>query len=70
LPGEIVRAARLRDGEQVDIEALTDTIVIRRIEPAMTLEAVFNGKTAQEWRALYAGAFDWGPDIGCEAVDE
>jgi hypothetical protein len=24
----------------------------------------------EEWRAAYAGAFDWGPDVGREVVEE
>jgi antitoxin component of MazEF toxin-antitoxin module len=70
LPGEIVRAARLRDGERIEIEAQADTIVIRRLEPAVTLESLFQGKTPEEWRAAYSGAYDWGPDIGGEIVEE
>jgi antitoxin MazE len=70
LPGEIVRAAHLREGERIEIESQADTIVIRRLEPAVTLEEVFHGKTATEWRAAYAGAYDWGPDIGREIIDE
>jgi antitoxin MazE len=70
LPGEIIRAVPLRDGDDVEIEAKADTIVIRRREPAVTLAGLFQGRTAEEWRAVYAGAYDWGPDIGCEVVEE
>ena len=28
------------------------------------------GKTAEEWRRAYAGAYDWGPDVGRESVEE
>ena len=35
-----------------------------------TLRELFHGKTPEEWRAAYAGAFDWGPDLGREAVEE
>jgi antitoxin MazE len=69
-PGEIIRAVPLYDGEGVAIEAKADTIVIRRLEPAVTLAGLFQGKTAEEWRAVYAGAYDWGPDIGREVVEE
>ena len=24
----------------------------------------------REWRAAYAGAYDWGPDVGRERVEE
>ncbi len=69
LPGEIVRASHLRDGERIEIEAQSDTIVIRRLNPVVTLDEMFQGKTAEEWRALYAGAYDWGPDVGSEIIE-
>lgn len=70
LPREIVRAAHLQDGEQVEIEAQDDAIVIRRVVPSPTLAELFRGRSAAEWRAAYAGAFDWGPDLGREIVEE
>jgi antitoxin MazE len=42
----------------------------RRREIALTLAELFKGKTPQEWRTAYAGAFNWGPDIGREVVAE
>jgi antitoxin MazE len=70
IPGEIVRAAGLSNGERLDIEAHDGEIVIRRAVPHFTLEELFRGKSPQEWRAAYAGAFDWGPDVGREVVEE
>jgi antitoxin MazE len=70
LPGEIVRAAALRNGERLDIETHDREIVIRRVVPHFTLEELFRGKNPEEWRAAYAGAFDWGPDVGREVVEE
>jgi antitoxin MazE len=70
LPGEIVHKAGLREGEKVDIETRDGDIVIRRLAPRFTLEQLFAGKTANEWRVAYADAFDWGPDVGCEIVEE
>lgn len=70
IPGEIVNAAGLTEGERVEIEAQDAGIVIRRAVPRFTLEELFRGKTAEEWRAAYAGVFDWGPDIGREVVEE
>ena len=29
-----------------------------------------HGKSPKEWRAAYAGAFDWGSDVGREVVEE
>jgi antitoxin MazE len=34
------------------------------------LAELFEGKSPEEWRAAYAGAFDWGPDVGREVVEE
>ena len=70
LPGEIVRAAGLSNGERLDIETHDGEIVIRRLAPHVTLDELFRGKSPEEWRAAYAGAFDWGPDVGREAVEE
>ncbi len=47
LPGEIVDAIRLRDGERVDIVCQDDEVVIRRTEKPVTLAGLFAGRTAQ-----------------------
>jgi antitoxin MazE len=70
LPGEIVKAAGLNDGERVEIETRDGDIVIRRTAPHFTLEEMFRGKSPEEWRTAYTGAYNWGPDVGCEAVEE
>jgi antitoxin MazE len=70
LPGDIAHAAGVRDGERVDIEVRGESIVIRRVAPHFTLDELFRGKSPAEWRAAYADAFDWGPDVGREVVDE
>lgn len=70
LPGEIVEKIDLREGARVEITAQDDCVVIRRATPRYTISQLFRGKTPQEWRELYAGAFDWGPDLGREIVDE
>ena len=70
LPGEIVRAAGLNNGVRLDIETRDREIVIRPAVPRFTLEELFRGKSPDEWRSAYAGAFDWGPDIGREVVEE
>lgn len=70
LPGEVVQAARLHDGERVDVETQDGDIVIRRVETGVVLEDLFRGKTPEEWRAEYADAYDWGPDVGREIVPE
>ena len=70
LPGEIVKAAGLNNGERVEIETRDGDIVIRRTAPHFTLEELFRGRSPEEWRAAYTGAYDWGPDVGREAVEE
>jgi antitoxin component of MazEF toxin-antitoxin module len=50
LPGEIVRAVELRDGENVEIEERYGDIIIRRPEPPVTLEDMFDGKSPAAWR--------------------
>jgi hypothetical protein len=42
----------------------------RRAAAARALKRLFQGKSPQEWRAEYAGAYDWGPDIGREAIQD
>jgi antitoxin MazE len=69
-PGEIAKAVGLCDGERVEIETSDGQIVIRRAVPHFTLEELFQGKSPKEWRAAYAGVFDWGPDVGREVVEE
>ena len=69
-PGEVVEAAGLNDGDRVEIETHDGNIVIRRALPRFTLEGLFRGKSPKQWRAAYAGAFDWGPDVGREVVEE
>lgn len=70
LPGEVVKATGLSDGERVEIESHEGNILIRRAVPHFTLEGLFRGKSPKQWRAVYAGAFDWGPDVGLEVVEE
>ena len=70
LPGEITRATKLSNGDRVDISAVAGDIVIRRTVPTFTVEELFKGKSSKEWRAAYREAFDWGPDVGREIVEE
>jgi antitoxin MazE len=70
IPGEIAKAAGLRDGERVEIAADDGNIAIRRARPHFTVEELFRGGSPRKWRAAYAGAFDWGPDVGREIVEE
>jgi antitoxin MazE len=69
LPTDIAKAAGLCEGQSVEVEAQDGDIVIRRAIPRFTLEELFRGQGAQEWRAAYAQAFDWGPDVGREIIE-
>ncbi len=69
-PGEVVKTAGLSDGDRVEIETHDGDIVIHRAAPHFTLEELFRGKSPAKWRAAYAEAFDWGPDVGRELVEE
>jgi antitoxin MazE len=69
-PGDVAKAARLTEGERVEIEARDGEIVLRRVVLPPSLEELFRGRTPAEWRAAYAGAYDWGPDVGREVVEE
>ena len=70
IPGEIAMAAGLGYGERVEVATRDGDIVIRRVVPHFTLEELFRGKSPAQWRAAYAGAFDWGADVGRELVEE
>jgi antitoxin MazE len=70
LPGEGTKEVDLREGARVEITAQDGCIMIRRAAPRYTIEEMFQGRSPEEWRELYAGAFDWEPDVGREIVDE
>ena len=69
-PGDVAKAARLTEGERVEIEARDGEIVLRRVVPQPSLEELFRGRTPAEWPAAYSGAYNWGPDVGREIVEE
>ena len=70
LPHEIVDAVKFREGERVDVSISGGDVVLRQVPQRETLEQMFAGRTAEAWRAEYAGAFDWGPDVGRELGPE
>ncbi len=70
IPGKVAKTVRLSDGERVEIGMHDGDIVIRRAASHFTLEELFRGKSPKAWRAIYAKAFDWGPDVGREIVEE
>ncbi len=68
LPKEIADRARLREGEQVEIEEVDGEVRLqKRVAPA-ALEAMFAGRTAEQWRELYRDAYDWGEEVGRERL--
>jgi hypothetical protein len=42
----------------------------RENTPRSALEKLVRGKRPDQWRAEYAGAYDWGPDVGREVIEE
>jgi antitoxin MazE len=69
-PNEIASEFHLHEGDRVEIETGPEQIVIRRAKPRYTVDELFAGKSPEEWRALYANAYDWGPDLGQEITEE
>jgi antitoxin MazE len=69
-PAELVHQLHVREGDRVEIISQPDQVIVRRATPNYTIETLFAGKSPAEWRALYAGAYDWGPDIGREIIDK
>jgi len=71
LPAEAARALGLDVGSEVDIVAGDGEIVVRPVARPKSLRDLLDGKTPEEWRALYRGSeVDWGPDVGREIIDE
>ena len=69
-PREIASELGLREGEVVDIEAGPEQVIIRRAPKSYDLADLFAGKSPDEWRTIYADAYDWGQDVGQEIVEE
>ena len=69
-PHEVARDLSLHEGERVEIESGPDHVIIRRARPSYGIRDLFAGKSPGEWRAIYADAYDWGPDLGREIVEE
>jgi antitoxin component of MazEF toxin-antitoxin module len=69
-PAEVAEAVGFKDGERVELLPHAGEVVIRRLAPALTIEDIFRDKKPEEWRRLYAGAYDWGDDRGREIVEE
>ncbi len=70
IPADIAQAIKLRKGERVEIEVHASEVVIRRARPHVSLENLFGGRSPDDWRADYTGAYTWAPDISREIVPE
>jgi antitoxin MazE len=70
LPTDIAKTAGLGEGQRVEIVSSKNEVVIRKLPAELTLEAMFDGKSPEAWRAIYGDAYDWGPDLGRERVEE
>ena len=70
LPVEISERLSVREGDRFEFDTSEDQIVLRRPLPRYRLDDLFAAKSAQEWRADYADSYDWGDDVGREAIEE
>ena len=70
LPAEITAGTTLRAGQNVDVVVQGSEVVISSVEPRLTAKEMFRGRSTEEWRAMYADHYEWGPDVGREIVDE
>jgi antitoxin MazE len=66
IPKEIVQQVGLAPGASLEIEARGDQIVISLPKRRYRLEDLLVGMTPE---AMH-DAFDWGPDVGREIIDE
>jgi antitoxin MazE len=65
LPRDIVKTAGFASGASVEVEARPGEVVIRSVKPLYTLDELLEGVTPEAMRE----AFDWGGDVGREAVE-
>lgn len=70
LPTQVAAMLGLQEGDRVEVLTRDGEAVVRRLEPALTAESLFKGRSPDEWRALYEDSYDWGPDLGREIVGE
>jgi antitoxin MazE len=70
LPSEVAKAMHLFDGARVELETREGEIIIRHLKVPSSIEEIFHGNDPAAWRKLYAEAFDWGEDLGREAIEE
>jgi antitoxin component of MazEF toxin-antitoxin module len=57
LPAE-ARTAGLGAGERVEIVLSGEEVIVRKLPVELAAEAMFSGRSAKDWRALYRAAYD------------
>jgi antitoxin MazE len=65
LPRDVAATAGFGSGTPVEIEARRGEVVIRAAPPRYTLDGLLDGVTPEAMRE----AFDWGDDVGREALE-
>jgi len=60
----------MQGDEKRDINAKPDDARVRPTLSEEALTAMFAGKRPEVWRTEYAAAFDRGPDLGREVVED
>ena len=65
LPRDVAATAGFGNGTPVEIEARRGEVVIRSVPARHTLDELLAGVTPEAMRE----AFDWGDDVGREAVE-
>ncbi len=66
IPRDVADSVGLSEGASVEVEAKGDRIVLRVARPRYRLEDLLKGMSRRDMHAAY----DWGPDMGREAIEE
>jgi antitoxin MazE len=66
IPKAMTEKIGLRDGSRVEVQMEDDRIVISSAQPRYRLSDLLIGMTPDDMRDV----FDWGEDVGREAVEE
>lgn len=66
LPHALANEIGIDDGQKVNIVARGNALIIEPVAPRYRLEDLLANVTPDAMRT----AFDWGPDLGRESVDE
>ena len=66
IPKDIANRAGISEGSRVEIEMEAGHIVVSLARPRYTLDELLQGMSPD----AMSEAFDWGPDLGREAIGE